>query len=71
VDIPANFSLMNAYRVYGLEKWAKQMYSRMGKDNKKLPASECKECGECLDKCPQNIPIIDQLKEVAKTLGEE
>jgi predicted aldo/keto reductase-like oxidoreductase len=71
VDIPANFSLMNAYRVYGLEKWAKQTYSGMGKDNKKLPASECKECGECLDKCPQNIPIIDQLKEVAKTLGEE
>jgi hypothetical protein len=33
-------------------------------------ASQCQECGECLEKCPQKIPIRDQLKEVVKYFGK-
>ena len=40
---------------------------------KKFPgknALECVECGECLEKCPQEIPIIERLKEAHSILKE-
>ncbi|MCK5045998.1 MAG: aldo/keto reductase [Candidatus Heimdallarchaeota archaeon] len=33
-------------------------------------ALACAECGECLEKCPQEIPIIDRLKEAHSILKE-
>ncbi len=69
VDIPANFSLMNYYQVYGLKDLAKNRYASMGaKDPAKL-AEECVKCGACEPKCPQRIPIPEKLQIVAKTLG--
>ena len=72
VGIPENFRLMNLHRVWGLTDHAKEGYKRLGPDHRQgwLPASECVECGECEEKCPQNIPIIEQLKETAKALGD-
>jgi predicted aldo/keto reductase-like oxidoreductase len=32
-------------------------------------ASQCQECGECEEKCPQGIPIREYLKKVAKYFG--
>lgn len=70
VDIPKNFELMNQYRVYGFEKDAREGYAGMATEGDEgLRASECIECGECLEKCPQNIDIPGQLKEVEQTLG--
>lgn len=77
VAIPDNFRIMNYQRVYGLTEYARQQYR--GLANKRVSKEEtvdaraavCVECGECLEKCPQNIPIIDQLKEVHATLGAE
>ncbi len=63
---------MNIYRVYGLKEAAKDLYGRLGQEGewvKGLPASACIECGECEPKCPQHIPIIEQLREVAAALG--
>lgn len=74
VDIPGNFSAMNMLRVWGLEKQAKSQYARLGrkrKGNERIQAwaESCVECGECEPKCPQEIPIIDQLKEVVEALA--
>ncbi len=72
VNIPANLEYMNYYRIYGLKKSARELYALLGTPGHYtpgLPASECQECSECEDKCPQNIPIMAQLKEVADTLG--
>lgn len=76
IDIPANFSAMNYYKVWGLKEHASSQYKRLGKKrtsdgNVEAWAEACVECGECEPKCPQNIPIIDQLKEVHAALGSD
>lgn len=74
IDIPANFSAMNYYKVWGLRDHARDQYERLGKKKKsddtiEAWAEACIECGECEPKCPQNIPIREQLKETATALG--
>jgi predicted aldo/keto reductase-like oxidoreductase len=51
-------------RVYGLWDVAKAGYARFLKENwnQGKQADECIECGECEEKCPQNIQIREQLK---------
>ncbi len=76
VDIPGNFSAMNLHRVFGLTELAKRNYKGLGKKRQKdgtfveAWAAACIECGECEPKCPQEIPIIDQLKETDAALGK-
>jgi predicted aldo/keto reductase-like oxidoreductase len=67
VKISENFRLMNYFRLYGLEEYAKRSYGWLLKRGG--AADECLECGECEPKCPQNLPIIQQLYEVRTTLG--
>jgi len=72
VNIPENFKYMNYHRVYGLKEYACQAYAKLSAGGhwvKGLPASACLQCGECEPKCPQNILIVEQLEEVAATLG--
>jgi len=76
IDIPANFIAMNYYKVWGLERPARERYKRLG--TKRIDdttveawAEACIECGECEPKCPQNIPIIEQLKETHEVLGSD
>lgn len=77
VDIPENFTVMNLYRVFGLKELARSRYKGLGKRRKhdgttvEAWATACIECGECEPKCPQKIPIIDQLKETHATLGDK
>ena len=65
VNIPANFSAFNLARVYGLKKTAERSYARLSKGQ----AAFCVDCGACLPKCPQKIPIPTQLRAAARTLG--
>ncbi len=68
VNIARCFELYNYYTVYGLQDYALEQYRALvarGAD-----ASACVQCQECLDKCPQQIPIPDQLEEVDALLGE-
>jgi len=75
VNIPRNFSLMNLHRVWGQTAAARGHYSDgwtfalEGTEN--LRACACVECGQCEPKCPQKIPIIAQLKETHRVLGEK
>ena len=72
VNIPVNFEYMIYYKVYGLKEAARELYAKLGTPGyqiKGLPANACQECGECEPKCPQSIPIMAQLKEVAEALG--
>jgi len=71
VAIPEIFNLMNYYTVYGLKEYACKQYQNIGfgdKDERKQ-ADACVECGECEEKCPQKIKIMERLKEAHKVLG--
>ncbi len=66
VDIPNNFRIYNMAKVYGLNDWARAEYTKMEASKR---ASACISCGTCTPKCPNSLPIIEQLAEVNKVLG--
>jgi len=66
VDIPGNFKTYNQARIYGLTEWARVEYSRMDAGKR---ADACIRCGICETKCPNTLPIQEQLEEVARILG--
>jgi len=68
VNIPQVFQKYNEARVYGLWDLARKAYdeSRWGSGKR---ADACVECGECEPKCPQNIPIREQLAEAHAALS--
>jgi len=65
VMIPAIFEVYNKMHMFGDETGAKFSYAlRMsGELSGQKPgfASQCVECGECMEKCPQQLEIIDDL----------
>jgi len=67
VNIPHIFQKYNEARVYGLWEAATDAYTNWRWVSGK-PADACIECGECEDKCPQHIPIREQLKEAHEAL---
>ena len=73
VDIPGIFAAYNQARVYNLWGTGRAQYSRLleGRAQGKKAADACVECGECEEKCPQHIPIREQLKEAHKALAPE
>ncbi len=75
VDIPANFAAYNLAKVWGLESQAKVQYKALKdrkKDGENVPAwaAACTQCHKCEDKCPQDIPIAEKMKEVEKALSD-
>ena len=71
INIPEIFKMMNYHRVYQLTEFARKNYAEIGKNPwmKYENALACSECGECEKKCPQSLPIREQLKETHKTLA--
>lgn len=71
VNIPTCFRLMNYHRVYNLTDYAREQYAQIGTVDwmKGKQADACVECGQCEEKCPQHIPIIQQLKDTHEVLG--
>mgnify|MGYP001812083451 CR=1 FL=1 len=72
VMIPAIFEVYNKMHLFGNREEAKFIYAvRMCgviSRAKQGFASECVQCGECLEKCPQAIPIPDILADVVDEL---
>jgi predicted aldo/keto reductase-like oxidoreductase len=71
VNIPQIFELYNLGQVYGLWGVARERYASFPKRrNGGNQADACIECGECEEKCPQNIQIRDQLKAAHAALSQ-
>jgi len=60
VDIPRIFETYNAGIMLGAQERARFMYT-LQKETER--ANNCQECGECEEQCPQQIEIIDWLKQ--------
>ncbi|MCK4721220.1 aldo/keto reductase, partial [bacterium] len=67
VDIPRIFSIYNDLNIYRNSEWAEGYYQIFLKPSER--ASNCKECGECIEKCPQGIEIIEELKKCHAALS--
>jgi predicted aldo/keto reductase-like oxidoreductase len=68
ICIPEYFAIYNTLHQFGKkEQWmnTSTYYSVLNQTHGK--ASDCIECGQCEEHCPQHIHIIDNLKEVVKT----
>lgn len=71
VNIPLNFEAMNYHKVYGLTQHAKNIYRDISPEKDRgEKAEKCVQCGICEEKCPQKIKIMEQLQDVAHTLGD-
>jgi len=65
VNIPENFAKYNDYFLFGSpETKAEYQFHYMGLIMENERASACIECSICEEHCPQNIPIIQELKKV-------
>ena len=69
IDIPRIFEMWTYYNVYGLKDHAKKMMAEYIKKGGKT-FSDCLDCGECEEKCPQHLEIRKNLEMVCKTLCE-
>lgn len=70
VNIPYIFQKYNEARVYGLWETARAQYQEWRWVSGK-PADACLECGDCEDKCPQHLPIRQQLTEAHEALNKK
>ena len=58
VNIPAIMSCIYEDRYWGLTDWARKRYQAM----KAGKADACVQCGECEEKCTQNLAIMKELE---------
>ena len=69
IDIAKIFDMYNKHKMLGIDDWTP--FSNAYLNYSKLPgvgiASDCIDCGICVDECPQHINIPEVLKDVAKT----
>ena len=69
VEIPNIFEIYNNSMMYDLQEQGKRRYLREIPEGSR--ADECVECGACEAICPQNLTIIDYLKDAHIYLGAE
>jgi hypothetical protein len=68
VNIPQNFELYNDGFIHESPVYSRAVYARFLTAEQR--ANACTQCGVCLEKCPQNIAIGDELLKVNAVLGE-
>lgn len=69
INIPMNFSLYNDTFMFKDPEISVMIYNHMMRPE--CRASACVACGACEERCPQHIPIIEELKRVHDSLGRD
>ncbi|NYT00296.1 MAG: aldo/keto reductase [Methanocellales archaeon] len=80
VNIPQNFAILNNISLEdsSIRRWLLvRGYGKMARSKKQLKRDDsngsavmCVQCGKCLEKCPQQINIPEELKKVHAILGK-
>jgi predicted aldo/keto reductase-like oxidoreductase len=68
VNIPDCFARYNTAFLFENFEQMKRSYNKIIPEPQR--ASQCVACGECEDKCPQNLPIIEQLRDVVNAFEQ-
>jgi predicted aldo/keto reductase-like oxidoreductase len=64
INIAAVLRFYGFYTVFGLQEWARKLYSGL-----EVKADRCTDCGVCEPKCPHRLPVAKRLKKAHKVLG--
>ena len=67
VDIPSNFQLYNDIYLFDNCEFSPFFYNNIM--DKSQRGVNCVECGVCMEKCPQKIDVVKELKEAVKILS--
>jgi hypothetical protein len=67
VAIPRIFAYYNNVFIYNNRDQSASNYQKLV--TKANDVSQCVECGACEQSCPQNIPIIEKLKEAHQEIS--
>jgi len=71
VNIPARFEAMNYFKVYGLLEYGRTQYRNIrNREQGTEGGGVCIGCGACMEKCPQDIDVIEQLKETEAAFAD-
>jgi len=74
IPIARILSLFSLARVYDLEEAAKKLYAEIGRTGffaRMNNGSACTSCGECAEKCPQNLEIPEELAAAHAALADD
>jgi predicted aldo/keto reductase-like oxidoreductase len=66
VDIPRYMEIHRNWHCFELDKWARESLKSIPAENR---ATNCNECGECEKKCPNDLSIREQFKQVEAGLA--
>lgn len=72
VPIPALLRLRNLALGHGMQAFASERYSLIGRAGhwwEQVDASACERCGDCLPRCPLQLPIPDLLADTHQRLA--
>ncbi len=65
VEIPTILRWDTYYTFYDIKNWTRDQYPKL-----RTRVNSCTECGECEEKCPHNLPVINMLKKAERRLGQ-
>ena len=63
VEIPMILRWDTYYTFYNVREWTREQYPKL-----RTRVNSCTECGQCEEKCPYDLPVINMLKEAEKRL---
>ena len=66
VNIPHHMGEYTNLECFGLEEWVRDAVRKIPEEQ---AAVRCNECGECEEKCPNDIPVRDSLKRLREVAG--